>query len=170
MHEEKNAKIRNRITVARAILLGLSEADAEGTIAADQRTIQMWMQRYRETGHRRPLRRPTQRLQVEGGAGAHGKLRAAGVCREYAEPPKAARARAEETKRGVRHEKRQEDPLIRWVLAQNVRDRAVRRRWRGGGKRAAGGREEGDSSGRNGGVSGYRWRASPYPPVRAGGP
>ena len=50
MHREKNAKICNRLIAVRAVLMGRSTADAAGIIDAEQRTVQLWMQRYRERG------------------------------------------------------------------------------------------------------------------------
>ena len=50
MHRNKNMEMYSRIVAVRAVLLGRSTADAVGLIDVDQRTVQMWMKRYRERG------------------------------------------------------------------------------------------------------------------------
>ena len=49
MHREKNANMYNRLIAMCAVLLGRSTANAAGILDA-QRTVQLWMRRYRERG------------------------------------------------------------------------------------------------------------------------
>ena len=50
MHRSKDTKMHSRLIAVRAVLMGRSTADAAGISDAEQRTVQLRMQRYRERG------------------------------------------------------------------------------------------------------------------------
>ena len=49
-HRSKDTKMHSQLIAVRAILIGRSTADTAGITDAEQRTVQLWMERYGEWG------------------------------------------------------------------------------------------------------------------------
>ena len=50
MHAEKDANIQNQLIGVRWVLLGHSTADTSSLLDVNQRTVQLWLKRYKKKG------------------------------------------------------------------------------------------------------------------------